>query len=258
MLQEETMGGRLQGRVAVVTGASRGLGRATAAMLAAEGAFVALLDLKAHWAQAAADEIVVAGGQALGLGCDVSDREALIATLGSIHEQHGRFDVLVNNAMWNVYEPLADIRPESLDRMVGVGFSGVIWGMQAAAPLMAASGGGSIINIASVSALLGIPNGIAYCGVKAAVAGMTRAAAAELGTMNIRVNAVAPSTVDTEGVRRVVSEERIAMRIGQTPLGRLGTTEDIAKAVRYLACDDSDFVTGQMLTVDGGLATALS
>ncbi|ACL95350.1 SDR family NAD(P)-dependent oxidoreductase [Caulobacter vibrioides] len=258
MREEGTMAGRLEGRVAAVTGASRGLGRATAALLAAEGAMVALLDLKAHWAQAAADEIIAAGGKAVGLGCDVSDREALTATLGAVNDAHGRFDVLVNNAMWNVYEPLAAIRPESLDRMVSVGFSGVIWGMQAAAPLMAASGGGSIVNIASVSAQLGIPNGIAYCGVKAGVAGMTRAAAAELGAMNIRVNAVAPSTVDTEGVRRVVSEERIAMRIGQTPLGRLGTTEDIAKAVRYLACDDSDFVTGQMLTVDGGLATALS
>jgi len=252
------MGGRLEGRVAAVTGASRGLGRATAALLAAEGATVALLDLKAHWAQAAADEIKAAGGQALGLGCDVSDREALIAALGSVNDQFGRFDVLVNNAMWNVYEPLADIRAESLDRMVGVGFSGVIWGMQAAAPLMAASGGGSIVNIASVSAFLGIPNGIAYCGVKAGVTGMTRAAAAELGALNIRVNAVAPSTVDTEGVRRVVSEDRIAKRVEQTPLGRLGSTEDIAKAVRYLACEDSDFVTGQVLTVDGGLATALS
>ncbi len=252
------MSGRLAGRVAVVTGASRGLGKATAQLLAQEGCAVALIDLKAPWAQTAADEIVADGGRAIGLGCDVSDQRAVTEALQATAEIFGRLDVLVNNAMWNVYEPIADIKPETVGRMVGVGFSGVLWGIQAAAPLMRANGGGSIINIASVSALLGIPNGVVYCGVKAAVTGITRAAAAELGPQNIRVNAVAPSTVDTEGVRRVVSETGIAKRIAQTPLGRLGVTADIAKAVRYLACDDSDFVTGQLLTVDGGLANALS
>ncbi|MCG9915917.1 MAG: SDR family oxidoreductase [Phenylobacterium sp.] len=252
------MVGRLQGRSAVITGASRGLGKAAADLLASEGCAVALIDLKAHWAQAAADEITAAGGRAIGLGCDVSDRDAFKGAVDEAVQAFGRLDVLVNNAMWNLYEAVPDIKPETVDRMVSVGFSGVIWGIQAAAEHMKAGGGGSIVNIASVSALLGMPNGLVYCGVKAGVTGITRAAAAELGPHKIRVNAVAPSTVDTEGVRRVVSAERIQDRILQTPLGRLGSTEDIAKAVRYLACDDSDFVTGQLLTVDGGLANSLS
>ena len=252
------MSERLSGRTAIVTGASRGLGKAAAEMLAADGCAVALIDLKSHWAESAAAEITAKGGKALGLGCDVSDRQAFETAIEETVKAFGRLDILVNNAMWNLYEAIPDIKPETVDRMVAVGFSGVIWGIQAATPHMRAAGGGSIVNIASVSALLGLPNGVVYCGVKAGVTGITRAAAAELGPFNIRVNAVAPSTVDTEGVRRVVSETRINQRIGQTPLGRLGTTEDIAKAVRYLASDDSDFVTGQLLTVDGGLATSLS
>lgn len=252
------MGDRLTGRVAVVTGASRGLGRASAELLAAEGCAVVVVDLKASWAEAAAEAIRTAGGHALGLGCDVSDRDALRHALEVAATEFDRLDVLVNNAMWNRYEPIEAITPETAERMLGVGFKAVVWGIQLAAPIMRRGGGGSIVNIASVSALLGIPSGLLYCGIKAAVTGLTRAAAAELGGDGIRVNAIAPSTVDTEGVRAVVSEAGIRKRIAQTPLGRLGTTEDIARAVRYLACDDSSFVTGQLLTVDGGLANSLA
>jgi NAD(P)-dependent dehydrogenase (short-subunit alcohol dehydrogenase family) len=252
------MTGRLEGRVALVTGASRGLGKATAELLAAEGCAVALVDLKSHWAQAAADTITAAGAKAIGLGADVSDRAAVQAAIDATASQFGRLDVLVNNAMWNRYEPIASIEASTMDRMLGVGFQGVVWGIQCAAPVMKSAGGGSIINIASVSGLLGIPNALLYCGVKAAVIGLTRSAAAELGADGIRVNAVAPSTVDTEGVRAVVSGEQMNKRIGQTPMGRLGTPEDIARAVRYFACDDSSFVTGQVLTIDGGLATSFS
>lgn len=252
------MGGRLDGRVALVTGGSRGLGRATAELLAAEGCAVAVADLKEHWAQGVADAIVAAGGRALAIGADVSDRAAIGAAIARTAETFGRLDVLVNNAMWNRYEPIDMITEETADRMLGVGFKAVVWGTQAAAPVMAQGGGGSIINIASVSALLGIPNALLYCGIKSAVCGLTRSAAAELGGVGIRVNAIAPSTVDTEGVRAVVSAEKMQSRIDQTPMGRLGTPQDIARAVRYLASDDSDFVTGQVITVDGGLATSFA
>ena len=245
-------------RIALVTGASRGLGRATAEHLAAEGYAVALLDLKPHWAQPAAEAIQAGGRRAIALGADVSDRAALQAAVDETVRAFGGLDVLVNNAMWNRYEPISEISEETADRMLGVGFKGVVWGIQSAAPVMAARGGGSIVNIASVSAQLGIPNALLYCGVKAAVAGLTRSAAAELGPMGVRVNAIAPSTVDTEGVRSVLSAERIQSRIAQTPLRRLGTPEDIARAVAYLASEDSSFVSGQMLTVDGGLATSFA
>lgn len=252
------MGGRLEGRVALVTGGSRGLGRATAELLAAEGCAVAVVDLKEHWAQAAADAINAAGGKAIAIGADVSDRAAITGALETTAQAFGRLDVLVNNAMWNRYEPIEAITEETAERMLGVGFKAVVWGVQAAAPIMARNGGGSIVNIASVSGLLGIPNALLYCGIKAAVCGLTRSAAAELGAVGVRVNAIAPSTVDTEGVRAVVSAEKMQSRIDQTPMHRLGTPQDIARAVRYLACDDSDFVTGQVLTVDGGLATSFS
>jgi len=252
------MSGRLEGRVALVTGGSRGLGRATAELLAAEGCAVAVVDLKESWAQGAADAITAAGGQALAIGADVSDRAAVRAAVERTADRFGRLDVLVNNAMWNRYEPIAAITEETAARMLGVGFNAVVWGIQAAAPVMARTGGGSIVNIASVSGLLGIPNALLYCGIKAAVCGLTRSAAAELGAVGVRVNAIAPSTVDTEGVRAVVSAEKMQSRIDQTPLRRLGTPEDIARAVQYLACDDSSFVTGQVLAVDGGLATSFS
>jgi len=252
------MGGRLEGRVALVTGGSRGLGRATAELLAAEGGAVAVVDLKESWAQGTVDAITAAGGQALAIGADVSDRGAVLAAVERTAETFGRLDVLVNNAMWNRYEPIEAITEETAARMLGVGFSAVVWGTQAAAPVMALTGGGSIVNIASVSGLLGIPNALLYCGIKAAVCGLTRSAAAELGATGVRVNAIAPSTVDTEGVRAVVSAEKMQSRIDQTPMRRLGTPQDIARAVRYLACDDSSFVTGQVLTVDGGLATSFS
>jgi len=252
------MGGRLEGRVALVTGGSRGLGRATAELLAAEGCAVAVVDLKESWAQGAVDAITAAGGQALAIGADVADRSAIRAAVERTADTFGRLDVLVNNAMWNRYEPIEAITEETAARMLGVGFNAVVWGIQAAAPVMARTGGGSIVNIASVSALLGIPNALLYCGIKAAVCGLTRSAAAELGATGVRVNAIAPSTVDTEGVRAVVSAEKMQSRIDQTPMHRLGTPQDIARAVRYLASDDSDFVTGQVLTVDGGLATSFS
>ncbi len=247
---------RLEDKVAIVTGGSRGLGRSIAVRLANQGAKVAVLDLKREWAQESVDLIEHSGGQAIALGCDVSDREAVTLAFEQTLECFGRLDVLVNNAMWNRYEPIADIIPETVQRMAGVGFDAVIWGIQEAAPIMREGGGGSIVNIASVSAQLGLKNGLVYCGIKAGVTGLTRAAAVELGQDAIRVNAVSPSTVATEGVQKMLTAEKIADREGRTPLKRLGQPEDIANAVAFLASDEAAFVTGQVLTVDGGLANA--
>ena len=247
---------QLGNQVALVTGAARGLGRAIAEIFAQEGATVVVADLKQHWAQAVIDGVESKGGRGLAIGADLSDRDAVIAVVDRIKDSLGRLDVVVNNAMWNRYEPIADIRPETLDRMFGIGFGAVVWTMQAAAPLMRATGGGSIINIASVSAQLGIPNALLYCGIKAGVTGLTRSAATELGPDRIRVNAISPSTVATEGVRAMLPAEVIAARVARTPLQRLGATGDIASAALFLASKDSHFITGQVLTVDGGLANA--
>jgi NAD(P)-dependent dehydrogenase (short-subunit alcohol dehydrogenase family) len=250
------MSGRLTGRVALVTGASRGLGRAIAELYAAQGAAVAVLDLKEHWAQAVVDSVTGRGGRAIAIGCDVSDRDAVHSAVARTVAELGGLDIVVSSAMWNKYEPIADITPETLTRMSGVGFDGIVWMTQAVAPHMAERGG-SIINIASVSALKGMPNALLYCGIKAGVGGLTRAAAVELGPKRIRVNAIAPATVATEGVKAMLDEAALAARAARIPLGRLGETDDIASTALWLASEESAFVTGQMITVDGGLANAI-
>lgn len=245
-------GGELVGKVAVVTGASRGLGKAIAALFAAEGAQVALIDLKLHWAEAAAADI---GHCAIGLGADVSNRTAITAALDQAAAQCGRMDVLVNNAMWNSYDLIPDITPDIFNRMVGVGLGGIVWGIQAALPHM--TSGGSIINIGSMAGRLGSAGALLYAAVKAGVDGLTRSASVELGARGIRVNAIAPSTVATEGVMAILSPDQLERRISQTPMGRLGTVDDIAQMALWLAGARSGFVTGQSLAVDGGIGHTL-
>lgn len=244
--------GELAGKVAVVTGASRGLGKAIAALYAGEGARVVLIDLKPHWAEAAAEDI---GHGAMGLGADVSDRAAITAALDTAAARLGRIDVLVNNAMWNSYDLIPDITPDIFNRMVGVGLGGIVWGIQAAIPHMGE--GGSIINIGSMAGRLGSAGALLYAGVKAGVDGLTRSASVELGPRGIRVNAIAPSTVATEGVMAILSPEQLDKRISQTPMARLGTVDDIAQTALWLASGRSGFVTGQSLAVDGGIGHTL-
>lgn len=249
------MAGELAGRVAIVTGASRGLGRAIATLFVSQGASVAIVDLKQPWAGAVADEINAAGGKAIGIGCDVADRDAVHATVAQTLAAFGRLDVLVNNAMWNKYEPIADIVPETFDRMMRIGLGGIVWGIQAASPAMRENGG-SIINIGSMAGRLGSPNALIYAGVKAGVDGLTRSASIELGRHGIRVNAIAPSTIATEGLLAMLTPEAMASRLERSPLGRLGETGDIAETALWLASDRSSFINGQSIAVDGGLGHA--
>lgn len=245
------------GRVAIVTGASRGLGAEIARRLAAEGAAVAAIDLKEEWAQATVEAIRAAGGRAIAVGADVSSRDAMHRAVARSSDELGPADILVNNAMWNRYAPIAAIDEADAGRMFGVGLGGIVWGIQAVAPAMAGRGG-SIVNIASVAAKVGMANALLYCGVKAGVEGLTRAASVELGSAGIRVNAVAPSTVATEGVRAMLDADRLDQRARQTPLGRLGEPGDIADAVLFLASERAAFVTGQTIYVDGGIGHALA
>jgi NAD(P)-dependent dehydrogenase (short-subunit alcohol dehydrogenase family) len=247
--------GLLAGRVALVTGAGNGIGRATARHLAAAGAMVGVNDLKPEFVERVVEEIIAAGGQAVGLVQNIASREGMRAAVLGLAERCGRLDVLVNNAAWVRYQAVPDIAPETVERMLEVGFKSVIWGIQAAVEVMDATRGGSIVNIASVAGLRSAPNSIVYSGVKAGVMGITRAAAAELGGRGIRVNAIAPSAVPTEGTQRNRNAERDATRIARTPLRRLGTAEDIARAIGFLATDQASFVTGQVLVVDGGITT---
>lgn len=246
-------GGELAGKVAIVTGASRGLGKAIATLYAAEGARVVLIDLKPHWAKAAAAEI---GHGAIGLGADVSDRAAITEVIDGAAAQLGQIDVLVNNAMWNSYDLIPDITPDIFNRMVGVGLGGIVWGIQAAIPHFPQAGG-AIVNIGSMAGRLGSAGALLYAAVKAGVDGLTRSASVELGPRSIRVNAIAPSTVATEGVKAILTPDQFHRRVSQTPLGRLGEVEDIAQTALWLAGPRSAFVTGQSIAVDGGIGHTL-
>ena len=252
------MGERLKDKVALVTGGAQGIGRAIAGVFAAEGAIVGVLDIRAEEAEKAAQSIRDAGGRAHSFAGDVSQRDTFANAVDALEKQHGRFDILVNNAIWVRYNSIDTITEKTLLRMVGTGFNSVVWGIQVAAPAMTRSGGGSIINIASAAGFLGIPSAMVYCGVKAGVLGLTRSASVDLGASKIRVNAIAPGSVVTEGVAINVDDAMRAKRIARTPMGRLGRVEDISAAALFLASDDSTFITGESLLVDGGVTHAFS
>ncbi|CAG9266679.1 SDR family NAD(P)-dependent oxidoreductase [Paraburkholderia unamae] len=243
----------LAGRYALVTGAGAGIGKATALRLAARGAIVGVNDLKEELVNDTVEAVIAAGGQAFPVVKNVSTREGITEAVNAVYEKGGRFDILISNAAWVRYQSVLEIAPETVDRMLDIGFKAVIWGIQAATAVMDPQRGGAIVNVASTAALRSAANSIVYSGIKSGILGITRAAAAELGARNIRVNAVCPSAVPTEGTVRNRNEERDARRVATTPLGRLGNVDDIAKAIVYLASDDADFVTAQWMAVDGGI-----
>jgi len=257
---------RLHGKVAAVTGAANGIGKGIAYQFAREGASVAISDIDEPGAIAMANEIAEETGQrTLGMRCDVVSRNQVDAFVAATVEKFGRIDVMVANAGIAIGVRAIDTTEEQWDRTFDINGKGVMFSNQAAARQMIAEGhGGAIINIASIAALNGVsPTLMAYCASKAAVAQLTRCFALDLAANGIRVNAIAPGLVDTgiwgkmmnnPGVLDLGLRENFAAAV---PAGRMATPEDIARTAAFLAGDDSEYITGQVIVVDGGRTVGL-
>lgn len=245
---------RLADKVAIITGAGGGIGRATARLFAEEGATVAVVDLNEETAAETARLIEAEGGRARVWIADITSRDRVHALFGEIEAAFGGIDILVNNAMWISYDLIPDVTEETVDRMLAIGVKALFWTTQAAEAPMARRGGGAIVNMASIAAVRGGDTRMVYCAVKGAVDGMTRATAAELGPKGIRVNAIGPGAVLNPGTAERLGPERIQLRLDTTPLRRLAENIDVARVALFLASADSGFVTGTLTIVDGGRA----
>lgn len=239
-------------KTAFVTGGSRGIGRAVVRRLAAEGYAVGINYLRSReQAEALAAELRAQGCGALAVQADVADREAVTAAVGQVEAAFGPVTALVNNAGIAQNDLFQDTPEELWRRMFAVHADGAFHTIQAVLPHMLHEKAGGIVNISSIWGLRGASCEVAYAASKAAVIGLTRSLAMELAPSHIRVNCVAPGVIETDMVKGL-GEETVASLVDQTPAGRLGTPEDVAKAVAFLLREDADFITGQVLTVDGG------
>lgn len=244
----------LENKVCIITGAAQGIGRGIAERFAADGAVVYACDLREgsmdEWARECAERN---DARVIPRYFDVTDAAAVKSTLAGIFRQEGRIDALVNNAGVVFNKKLGMIVRQETELMFRVNVIAVIEAVQLASRLMARTGGGSIVNIASVTAVLGSPGQSAYSATKGAVMSFTRSAAKELAPQGIRVNAVAPGIVRTERFAELYESDgaKIDRRIGRIALGRLGTPEDVADACAFLASDRASYISGQVLGVDG-------
>lgn len=245
---------KLEGKVAIVTGASKGIGAAIATRLATEGAAVVVnyASSKAG-ANKVVAEISNAGGKAIAVQADIANKAEIERLFADAKRALGRLDILVNNAGIYEFSPLENVTEEHFHKSFNLNVLGLLLASQAAARLFDAAGG-SIVNISSIVSTLAVPNAAVYSGTKGAVDAITRALAAELGPRKIRVNAIRPGMVETEGTHSAgIAQSDMRKQVEtQTPLGRIGQPQDIAGAVAFLASADSAWITGETLVISGG------
>jgi glucose 1-dehydrogenase len=241
-------------QIALVTGAGRGIGRATALALAQAGAHVAVNDLSAESAEAVAAEVRQTGRRALALPGDVSDQSAVEGMVAATVQEFGRLDIAVANAYFSERERFWKADMAAFRRTIDVTMWGAFYTLRAATQQMIAQGGGgSIVLIGSPHAKFAIPRAMAYNMAKAAVDHMARTAAIELVEHRIRVNVIHPGWIDTPGERKHATEEQIQRAAGKVPWKRLGQPEEIARGVVFLCDPDSDYINGSTLTIDGAI-----
>ncbi|BCP55420.1 short-chain dehydrogenase/reductase [Kaistia sp. 32K] len=251
------MAGRLEGKIAIVTGAARGIGAAIARKFAAEGASLGLLDIDAEALAAFAAELAGEGATLITAEANIGERASVEAAVAVVLARYGRVDVLVNNAGINVFADPLELKDEEWRRCMAVNLEGAWHMIRAVLPGMLAAGQGSIVNIASTHAFAIIPGTFPYPVAKHGLLGLTRSLAVDYAPKGIRINAVAPGYIETDKVKDWLAEfpDPAAARArveGLIPLRRIGTPEQVAHAALFLASDESAFSTGSVLTMDGG------
>ncbi|HHU09273.1 MAG TPA: glucose 1-dehydrogenase [Intrasporangiaceae bacterium] len=247
--------GRLQDKVTIVTGAGSGIGKGIAAKCAAEGAVVIVTDMNGDAAQAVAEEI---GGGASAYTVDVTDRASVDAMVEGVRAEHGRIDVLVNNAGWDIGKPFIDTDADFWDKVIAINYVGALNTCHAVLPVMVEQNSGSIVNLASDAGRVGSSGEAVYAGAKAGIIGFSKTIAREHARNQVNVNVVCPGPTDT-ALFASMGGDNPKLREGLTraiPFRRLGTPEDVANAVAFFASDEASFITGQTLSVSGGLTMA--
>ncbi|CAH1749297.1 2,5-dichloro-2,5-cyclohexadiene-1,4-diol dehydrogenase LinX [Thauera humireducens] len=251
------MAGRMQGKVAFVTGGGSGIGAATAQRLAQEGATVVVCGRRREPLDEVAAGIVAAGGKAEAVVADVSDEAGFTAALEAAAQRHGRLDVLVNNAMAYTWGSIEEMSTADWRANFATSVDGTFWGTRTAMRLMKGKGG-AIVNVSSICGQLGTPWMAGYSAAKAAIDNFSRAAAAEGAPHGIRVNVVIPAVVETPATAGMLADEASRKNTEKLiPMGRVGQPEELANAILFLASDEASYITGASLPVDGGRSSVL-
>ena len=245
---------RLDGKVALITGGAKGQGREEAKLFAKEGAKVVLGDILDNLGQQAAKDIQDTGGEATYVHLDVTNETDWKSSIEIVLKKYGRLDILVNNAGILILKGIEDTTSEDWSRIMAINAKGAFLGIKSAIPVMRKSGGGSIINISSTAGLVASPSGSAsYTATKGAVRLLTKSTAIQYAHENIRCNSVHPGPIDTDMIQDSITDPtKLTERMERLPMGRVGTAEEVAFGVLYLASDESSFVTGSELVIDGG------